>query len=146
MTKQKKSPSTLDEKIDELLTTIGFDGDGMIAKKEIRLLVEKTASPESFCPECEDRLAYIHKENLLRCLNCGYEDLLEEQPEETPATPTKKGNIPDEAKEALKRAAEPSEKGENIRNLANQMGSSPPTQEDRDQVKAATGIKDANFV
>lgn len=140
---EKQPVLTLDERIEKTLKEVEFEGDMDLARRSIRLLIEKVASPESFCPKCEDRLAYNKKESLLRCFSCGYEEKLDKT--ETPEQPARK-DIPEAAAKAIRRTTEPTSRGEKIRELANSAGTAPPTEEDKRIVQSVTGNRDVNFV
>jgi anaerobic ribonucleoside-triphosphate reductase len=82
MTKEKNS-FTLNERIEKLLVQQKVTEDQYDTwLREIKLLIERTTHPESFCPECDERTFF--SSGFYECINCGWKDIKQVVIQETP--------------------------------------------------------------
>jgi len=125
---------TLEEKIKRILKdTMPEVIDGHISQATIELkkLFLRTIHPEQFCPKCENQL--FLQEGSYVCINCGYKPL--ENVQNTGKIPTNVEKLIEQTEKT--RAVIPSNRGEKIRKLVNQMesGNTNMTQADINKIK-----------
>ena len=125
---------TLEHKIERILADTlpeGTDENIPRAILELKKLFLQTIHPEQFCPKCKNQL-FLEGGKYI-CINCGYKPL--ENVQNTGKIPTNVEKLIEQTEKT--RAVIPSNRGEKIRKLVNQMesGNTNMTQADINKIK-----------